>query len=408
MIVAGCCCVLLPATADAQTRVRAEGRVIYIRIPVQFVIQAVALDGKLAAGWYGGPGELTDPMTLETVSLAQYMESWNSMASAASDVWNKAFRELRYRGCYELRLETELNFVPFLADGDSSAESAMKILEFTKFGFHHIWLRDDPFVIGGRFSDGILDPVGDPTLDIPHPYATIQFGSMGFLDRFEFAHELGHLMGLGDDFTRVLEDGELVVRPKPGREGTFMAEAASANIDQELVDRIGDLASRFVDLPPCLYARFEWHFRTPQDRGSGRLEVAEISLGLGKDKGKDGELEGDGTHTISGDLWIEHDNCTDYRTWKGASTFRAVGRRDGDHVEIDCLNHLSEIVISDTGCTLGGPFTVKQPAPVPVCVFEVDLVDGRFESEETKVWGAGPANMQTRILIEERGGDAPH
>jgi hypothetical protein len=40
-------------------------------------------------------------------------------------------------------------------------------------------------------------------------------------------------------------------------------------------------------------------------------------------------------------------------------------------------------------------------------VFEGDLVDGRFESEETKVWGAGPANMVTRILIEERGGDPP-
>jgi hypothetical protein len=384
--------------------VRPEGRVLHITVPIQFVISAVGIDGKLAAGWYGGPGEFTDPLTLETVSLVQYMESWKSMASLATDVWNKAFRRLRYRGCYELRLETTLTFVPITAEGDSFDEETLALLEFITLGSHYIYLKDSLMTPG---SDGIADPVGDPTLDIPHPYVLPQLGSMGLETPNVVGHELGHLMGLGDDYTRVFENGELVVQTKAGREGTFMAQASSANIDQQIVDRIGDLASRFVDLPPCLYARFEWLFRAPQDRGSGRLEVAEISLGLGKDKDKDGDLEGDGTHTISGDLWIEHSNCKDYRTWKGFSTFPAVGHREDDHVTVDCQNHLTEVVLSDTGCTLGGPISIKQPAPVPVCVFEGDLVDGRFESEETKVWGAGPANMVTRILIEERGGDPP-
>lgn len=405
-IVLGCCCALLSTAAGAQTLVRPEGRVLHITIPIQFVISAVVVDGKMEPNWYGRPSELTDPVTFETVSLAQYMTSWNSLASLASDVWNGAFQKLRYRGCYELRVKTELNFVPVAAEGDSLDEEFLALLKFIKPGFHYIILKDSVMIPG---SDGIADPVGDPTRDIPHPYVRVQFGVMGFESPGSIAHELGHLMGLGDDYTRVFEDGELVVQPKPGREGTFMAQAASRNIDQELVDRVGDLASRFVDLPPCLYARFEWHSQAPQDRGSGRLEVAEISLGLGKDKDKDkdGGLEGNGTHTISGDLWIEHSNCKDYRTWKGFSTFPAIGHREDNHVTIDCQNHLTEVVLSDTGCTLGGPISVKQPAPVPVCVFEADLVDGRFESEETKVWGAGPANMVTRILIEDRGGDPP-
>lgn len=404
-IVTGSLSALVSSTAVAQTRVRTEGRTIHVTIPVQFVIQAVVMDGEMKPNWYGRPSDLMDPVTLETVPLDKYMKSWDSLAADASDVWNRAFGKLRYRGCYELRLETELNFVPIAAEGDSADEKILALLKFVKPGFHHIFLNNDLIVPGWDGINNPADWTGDPTVDIHAPYLVPQIGSLGIMNSFEFGHELGHLMGLGDDYRRSLKDGEVEIRPQPGREGTFMEQASSQNIDQNLVDRVGDLASRFVDLPTCLYARFEWHFLAPQDRGSGRLEVAEISLGLAKDK--DGDLEGDGTHTISGDLWIEHSNCKDYRTWKGFSTFPAIGHRKDDHVTIDCQNHLTEVVLSDTGCTLGGPISVKQPAPVPVCVFEGDLVDGRFESEETKVWGAGPANMVTRILIEERGGDAP-
>lgn len=101
------------------------------------------------------------------------------------------------------------------------------------------------------------------TEDSPGSFKDLHQGQFGDLDIGGFVHELGHLMGFGDDYIRVPDDSERGwhPEPKPGREGTLMGPRSGGNqvitgrvgrIDQALIDRIGDMLTEAgQNLPEC-------------------------------------------------------------------------------------------------------------------------------------------------------------
>ncbi len=223
--------VSLECDAAAQTTAQVDGTRIKITVP----IDVVGLQGETS--YIGGKGY---------ESLASIWER------AAESLWNQAFREFKYRGCFTLELDVIIH--PFAA-GDSIAVKAdgryvgsipgpgVK----THPGHHRIYLLPHS-LLGTNVT--IVPGAKTPQADVTTPYNQVVQG--GWSDSsFVAAHEVGHLMGLGDDYT---EEG-----PLPGREGTFMAGDSPYRIDHQLISRIGDLLAQVSDqeLKCTIHARDE-------------------------------------------------------------------------------------------------------------------------------------------------------
>lgn len=159
----------------------------------------------------------------------------------AEDKWNDAFKKLPYK-CFKLKLTVNVNPLDFTAQA--------------RPGHHMI------FKIGsvGGSQGSVLKPKGDTTF----PYQQSTDGAWGDLPEGGIAHEVGHLLGLGDDYTEVGVNPRRT-RPKPGRENTLMADGGP--VDKALVDRLGDLLRKANKIPSC----WKGALRT----GSKRIYVAQ-------------------------------------------------------------------------------------------------------------------------------------
>jgi hypothetical protein len=114
----------------------------------------------------------------------------------------------------------------------------------------HTILYDDPaFGHGNPAWPEIYDPYDlnqDPGHDSLSPWQHDLDGvwSSQLEETSDYAHEVGHLMGLGDDYDDTTHE------TATGREGTLMGDGDM--IDQALVDRMADVMRRSgVDLPTC-------------------------------------------------------------------------------------------------------------------------------------------------------------
>ena len=162
--------------------------------------------------------------------MSEYVEQ------AGEAIWNAALADLAYRDCFVLRVDVDANGVP--AGGTARS------------GDHRIGYNPSP-----TFRSFVNVPLaeGESTRaqeDGVGPYDYSGTGVWGPIDEVTVAHELGHLMGLGDDYRDVggtYRDVRSI--PAPGREGTLMA--GGDRIDQELVDRLGSLLDRIYGLPEC-------------------------------------------------------------------------------------------------------------------------------------------------------------
>jgi len=82
------------------------------------------------------------------------------------------------------------------------------------------------------------------------------------MDSATWAHEIGHLMGLGDDYYHERGLGHAEGDPMPGREGTLMAgghESQGTLIDQNLADRLADIVNKVAKLPQCWQGTLREH-----------------------------------------------------------------------------------------------------------------------------------------------------
>jgi hypothetical protein len=130
-------------------------------------------------------------------------------------------------------------------------------------GHHWIQVVDDPSV---RSITNIYDPVkmaanggqGDPTIDSTKPYQGYTDGTWDWNSGYQgWTHEIGHLLGLGDDYTFVGVDQNgdpipaPIIRDGSNRQGTLMDTAPlrfgqrlHIDYDQQLIDRLGNLLAK--------------------------------------------------------------------------------------------------------------------------------------------------------------------
>jgi hypothetical protein len=202
-------------------------------------------DGRDPAG--GGTVVTVEGRTVKiTVSLdvimvpepgVRWSESFRNTVrqgfAAAGDVWNKGFAGTLASGCFDVELDLVLDFIE---PGEGSSGQG-----------HDVFISQGFFP---RFSSPQLttETTNDDTAEVFTTNGTAYLPPRMFLpDARGLAHELGHMFGLGDDFTRDAEGNPVTL---PGREGTLME--GGDLVDQTLVDRIGDLGRRSgASLPEC-------------------------------------------------------------------------------------------------------------------------------------------------------------
>jgi hypothetical protein len=91
------------------------------------------------------------------------------------------------------------------------------------------------------------ETTNDDTAEVFTTNGTLYLPTWALESPLVLAHELGHVFGLGDDYTR---NANGTVSSLPGRERTLMDDGFV--IDQALIDRLGDLARRSgAQLPQC-------------------------------------------------------------------------------------------------------------------------------------------------------------
>jgi hypothetical protein len=153
--------------------------------------------------------------------------------AAAASYWNQAFRGRLAANCYVIELSLVVNYIEV---NKSSAGGGHDV-------YIHPWL---PGVFNG--PQLTTETTNDDTAEVfitngtaYLPYSMFQSPGRGL------PHELGHMFGLGDDYTRNADGTATYL---PGREGTLMD--GGDFIDQALINRIGDLARRSGEqLPQC-------------------------------------------------------------------------------------------------------------------------------------------------------------
>ena len=204
----------------AQTTVTSDGGTVTLTVPIDLV------------GAINNAGAEVGIKNLDTGERTPI----STLYGSAAKLWNDAFAKLQYKGCVNFKLD--LQFIPKPFDSPTTP------------GHHRIELGFDPDLRPGVFIPGATDANADDTI----PFTTDIGGTWPPVSAGTVAHEVGHLIGLGDDYTDIKDANGKVTgsQPLPGREGTQMANSSSLNIDQVLIDRIGKIVENAGQkLPKC-------------------------------------------------------------------------------------------------------------------------------------------------------------
>jgi hypothetical protein len=161
---------MISERASAATNVRVEGDTVVIHVPIQ-IVTAVE----------------DDEFKQQLADLEREVEA----------IWNRAFEGFSY-DCWKFRLDLELvHALP-----GSPAQEGYHVVE----SWPTRWIPDG-VALAGWYTQVINVPnyKFHPDDDIPHrdfefPYKGEMGGVFYTLDARVFAHEIGHVMGLGDDY----------------------------------------------------------------------------------------------------------------------------------------------------------------------------------------------------------------
>ena len=318
----------------------------------------------------------------------------NAITTAAQQavaLWNQAFAESP-AGCLHLHLDLSLKVIPVReGEGLQTVTNGGLTYPVTSPGHHvAVWLT-------GEESERptVWDPFAS-TWDSSSPYnddLPAQWDDI-LLDPRAFAHELGHLMGLDDDYVDVPGMDDSI--PLPGRDGTMMANGGT--IDQDLLDGLADvLAKADPDVPKCKVWEGPIHLDASvtgidHDRGTadGKVRVVEQ---------KDGSLTGTiSVHRTSG--------CDRYSGQKSFD-IRVRGRRASHELVIESFP--SEVVTDSMGEPIcgfpDGFFGDQGEKGSPVKPFVVPLVSkttasgrGTIDDKE-KLFGSTEDDLITGYTI---------
>jgi hypothetical protein len=204
----------LIGSAVGKTKVLIDGKDITITVP----IDGVGIDKQTAAEW----------------------------KQSAESLWNAAFNaaDNPFKGCLTLKLVVDVQ----AHDYSYPAQQGRHMI----FGTHGS---------APNQAKGTVLTYGEGRGDNVNPYQAAADGnfdeSFGDPSRSNYvAHEVGHLLGLGDDYTETGTNPRTTT-PLPGREHTLMADGG--RIDPALLKRLIKLLRDAThQIPDCLKGKLGW------------------------------------------------------------------------------------------------------------------------------------------------------
>jgi hypothetical protein len=153
---------------------------------------------------------------------------------AAQDMWNRALANLPAKGCFDVKVV----FVARLLNKGQAWDP----------DYHRITLNFSP---GRPYSEDFW--ATSKNADDGTVYTQIVYGQFyePSMSVGTWAHEIGHLMGLGDDYYEEHGLGHQAMDCLPGRDDTLMCKSRTGKIDQALADRLADILNSDGLLPQC-------------------------------------------------------------------------------------------------------------------------------------------------------------
>jgi hypothetical protein len=214
-----------PTTARhaTQNQVAVSGSRVTITVPLDVM-------GGRPVYWYPGEGQ------------SQPTDHTGAWKAAAEKAWNDAFKRYHFHpACpagstptktgLHLHLKLDIQVVPL---GQTGRPNADKVF-FDNNPQLRSWVQLDHRK--GNDSSSVYDN------------GNADNARWGPEDGWTIAHETGHLLGIGDDYTDQTQNGQTVSVPNHGREQTMMAQQ-NGRIDRQLIDRLGKLLQQAGVLPP--------------------------------------------------------------------------------------------------------------------------------------------------------------
>jgi hypothetical protein len=219
-------------------------RLAFLGIAMCLIFSAAA--PVVAAPWGSGGGTIvtvdgstvtiTVHIDLCCVHDANERDVWTPLVlaeiKAAQDIWNQALANLPAKGCYNIKVVFDAHL---LNKGDPWDP-----------GYHQIDLYFS--TKGGNYSDDFWASSNTSDDDTVYNISTTGKFYESYINPQVWAHELGHLMGLGDDYVKGndVRAGYCLF----GRFATLMCDP-TGTIDQQLADRLADILNSDGLLPQC-------------------------------------------------------------------------------------------------------------------------------------------------------------
>jgi hypothetical protein len=305
------------------TRVTVDGSTVTITVTIDMI--------------YGGLG--TEEVPPEAQAAA------DGLAAEIESYWNEGFAR-NASPCLELRLDVVVAVLPNTFPPLTLVEvGGGEDVTFATEPGHHVVFYAEGDAYGNIPPPETYDPYDDdgvapPGEDYGSPFTHDLYAiwSPHLEDVRDFAHEFGHLLGLGDDYD---SSG-----PLSGRDGSLMADGDL--VDGNLVNRVTELArDANDDVPTCETWEVTGDLQVHQQIASG-----DTCTTTGQAQGSilvtaDGRISG----TLEA---TEHEQCT----------FGFDRTRPGLKLELDGTASSSALTIGHTGGTTAGyfPFAFLAPA----------------------------------------------
>lgn len=334
------------ARPPATNAVRKDGFTVTIAVPIDLHVPT------------GGRFRVPGVGSTDGAGLAGWWES------GAEAIWNRGLSPFLFRGCYTLQVDIQLNVVaagPFSGNADH----------------HQVHLRGTGFRSKVYRGGGV-----PPTQDDPNPYSNNGLGYWGMVSPTTIAHEVGHLLGLADDYVNVLDSSGRVTgaRSLPGRERTLMNNyrtgSAATWFDQKLVDRLGDMAGIVVELPPCFQGTVRF---TQEDEQEGHPRRATVDVAVAVLAEESGEMKGRATGTFNLEGEVRQSGCSfTYSTSTAVDLeLKAEGQGNGPYTVEAVADQVLDEVQRHYLCS--DPVDLQLQWQIGLLVEDVVFRDGRYE-----------------------------